>query len=166
MNLNVLEQKGTGTGNIINSSANTERLEAKRLKRKQKKKNNSQNQINNDIIHNEFVNDNVNNSAGVEHENDKPQSRRIDPQSHQRNQSSRLDFSRPDPYIYNFALNPEQYQPSGSVNFSRIGTSGVPIGRPSYNMDEPFANTTPLWIFAQNYNLMRVMNGMGSIAYS
>ena len=58
--------------------------------------------------------------------------------------------------VYSFALKPEEHQPSGTCNFSRIdnaqlvGTSGC------------LADT----IYAINYNVLRVMSGMGGLAYS
>lgn len=63
-------------------------------------------------------------------------------------------------YCYSFALNPEQHQPSGSVNMSRIDnatlilsvTTGTSAGK--------------LYVYAHGYNVFRVMAGMGGLAYS
>ena len=59
--------------------------------------------------------------------------------------------------VYSFALRPEEHQPSGTCNFSRI--------------DNATLNLTPsaagnLWVFAHSYNVLRVMSGMGGLAYS
>ena len=74
--------------------------------------------------------------------------------------------------VYSFALKPEEHQPSGTCNFSRIDNaqlveainatpaSGAPGGDGSTNA----ANT--LHVFAVNYNVLRVMSGMGGLAYS
>ena len=60
--------------------------------------------------------------------------------------------------VYSFALQPEEHQPSGTCNFSRIdnamlNTVGV------HNL----ANEN---IYAVNYNVLRIMSGMGGLAYS
>ena len=62
-------------------------------------------------------------------------------------------------YCYSFALKPEEHQPSGTCNFSRIDTAKM-----------LFENTTPtnttLTVYAVNYNVLRIMSGMGGLAYS
>jgi hypothetical protein len=57
--------------------------------------------------------------------------------------------------VYSFALKPEEHQPSGTCNFSRIDNAQLKCSR-----------TTPLNIYAVNYNVLRVMSGMGGLAYS
>ena len=59
--------------------------------------------------------------------------------------------------VYSFALKPEEHQPSGSCNFSRIDTAQLITGYP-LNSDEK--------IYAVNYNVLRIMSGMGGLAYS
>jgi hypothetical protein len=61
--------------------------------------------------------------------------------------------------VYSFALKPEEHQPSGTCNFSRIDTARLNIGT-STGMD---ADDT---IYAVNYNVLRIMSGMGGLAYS
>jgi len=56
--------------------------------------------------------------------------------------------------VYSFALKPEEHQPSGTCNFSRIDNAQL-IG-PSDTLD----------IYAVNYNVLRIMSGMGGLAYS
>ena len=59
--------------------------------------------------------------------------------------------------VYSFALKPEEHQPSGTCNFSRIDNAQL------------VTNATPVGagvIFALNYNVLRVMSGMGGLAYS
>ena len=81
-------------------------------------------------------------------------------------------------YNYSFALSPEEHQPSGTCNFSRIdnavlqltynangGTAGVDsVGR-AY---QPALNGAAftLNVYAVNYNVLRIMSGMGGLAYS
>lgn len=63
-------------------------------------------------------------------------------------------------YVYSFALNPEQHQPSGSVNMSRIDNATMIMNLST--------GTSPvqLRVYAVNYNVLRVMAGMGGLAYS
>ena len=96
-------------------------------------------------------------------------------------------------YVYSFALHPEQHQPSGSANLSRIDSTYLYL-----QLTDPFrpVNTSPysttyayetynvpdcqqyrsipvevvkdslLWVFDFNYNVLRVMSGMGGLAYA
>jgi len=61
--------------------------------------------------------------------------------------------------VYSFALKPEEHQPSGTCNFSRIDNAQL-----SFSVDP--ASTNGLTIFAVNYNVLRIMSGMGGLAYS
>ena len=60
--------------------------------------------------------------------------------------------------VYSFALKPEEHQPSGTCNFSRIDTATLEF------------DTAPTGsnghIYAINYNVLRIMSGMGGLAYS
>jgi len=60
--------------------------------------------------------------------------------------------------VYSFALKPEEHQPSGTCNFSRIDNSQLVFGSGSTN--------AALNMFAVNYNVLRIMSGMGGLAYS
>ena len=57
--------------------------------------------------------------------------------------------------VYSFALKPEEHQPSGTCNFSRIDNAQLetPVSA-EYN------------VYAVNYNVLRIMSGMGGLAYS
>lgn len=62
--------------------------------------------------------------------------------------------------VYSFALKPEEHQPSGTCNMSRIDNATL-------NMTlEPMANGSLVYVFATNYNVLRIMSGMGGLAYS
>jgi hypothetical protein len=63
-------------------------------------------------------------------------------------------------YVYSFALNPEQHQPSGTVNMSRIDNATLLL--------DLTTGTSPiqLRVYAVNYNVLRIMAGMGGLAYS
>ena len=60
--------------------------------------------------------------------------------------------------VYSFALKPEEHQPSGTCNFSRIDTAKLELGNTS-------AISTAR-VYAVNYNVLRIMSGMGGLAYS
>ena len=62
-------------------------------------------------------------------------------------------------YVYSFALNPEEHQPSGTCNFSRIDNATLVLTTPR-------CSSGVLKVFAVNYNVLRVMSGMGGLAYS
>jgi hypothetical protein len=75
--------------------------------------------------------------------------------------------------VYSFALYPEQHQPSGTANFSRIDSSQLTL---TY-ADSTSSNVTPslqyftnglnqVYIFATNYNIFRIFSGLSAIAYS
>jgi len=59
--------------------------------------------------------------------------------------------------VYSFALRPEEHQPSGTCNFSRIDTAQL-------YFQGDYVNS--LQIYAVNYNVLRIMSGMGGLAYS
>ena len=59
--------------------------------------------------------------------------------------------------VYSFSLRPEEHQPSGTCNFSRIDTAQLYFEGEQLN---------PLDIYAVNYNVLRIMSGMGGLAYS
>ena len=59
--------------------------------------------------------------------------------------------------VYSFALKPEEHQPSGTCNFSRIDNAQLITGD---------ALTADDNIYAVNYNVLRIMSGMGGLAYS
>ena len=62
-------------------------------------------------------------------------------------------------YVYSFALKPEEIQPSGSCNFSRIDSAYLNVtGRHSQN--------TEYVVHALNWNVLRIQGGMGGIAFT
>jgi hypothetical protein len=64
--------------------------------------------------------------------------------------------------VYSFALKPEEHQPSGTCNFSRIDNAQLIVGANSGNT----VTATDTTIYAINYNVLRIMSGMGGLAYS
>ena len=61
-------------------------------------------------------------------------------------------------HVYSFALKPEEHQPSGTCNFSRIDNAVL-------NLEHETA-AGKLKVYAVNYNVLRIMSGMGGLAYS
>jgi hypothetical protein len=65
--------------------------------------------------------------------------------------------------VYSFSLKPEDYQPSGTCNFSRIDSSQLVLNLTTATTNSRSAR---LNIYAVNYNILRIMSGMGGLAYS
>lgn len=65
-------------------------------------------------------------------------------------------------FVYSFALNPEEYQPSATANFSRIDNATLELDSKNLNTNNP----GKVYVYTINYNLFRVANGMGGIAYA
>jgi hypothetical protein len=63
-------------------------------------------------------------------------------------------------YTYSFALQPEEHQPTGTCNFSRIDNASL-----SVQLKSSVATTTQK-MFAVNYNVLRIASGMGGLAFS
>jgi hypothetical protein len=59
--------------------------------------------------------------------------------------------------VYSFAIKPEEHQPSGTLNMSRIDTAVLSL---SSSIDGS------IHIYAVNYNVLRILSGMGGLAYS
>ena len=76
--------------------------------------------------------------------------------------------------VYSFALKPEDHQPSGTCNFSRIDNATLQVDFGTYNQtNSSYASTyltssanSLLNIYTVNYNVLRVMSGMAGTAYS
>jgi hypothetical protein len=59
--------------------------------------------------------------------------------------------------VYSFAIKPEEHQPSGTLNMSRIDTAVLSLAST--------VNGT-IYIYTVNYNVLRILSGMGGLAYS
>jgi hypothetical protein len=64
-------------------------------------------------------------------------------------------------YSYSFALKPEEHQPTGTCNFSRIDNAQVEVVQKTNT-----ATSTNMHMFAVNYNVLRIQSGMGGLAFS
>lgn len=82
-------------------------------------------------------------------------------------------------YVYSFGLRPEDHQPSGTCNFSRIDNAVLWFRLSDNQACPPYHVTTSFYgpvfsdsasgtlsIYAINYNVLRIMSGMGGLAYS
>jgi len=84
--------------------------------------------------------------------------------------------AQPGSCVYSFALNPEDHQPSGTCNFSRIDNATIQIQCETsvvnefghhFPIDEYHGNLgTNFYLYAKNYNVLRVLSGMAGLAYS
>lgn len=78
-------------------------------------------------------------------------------------------------YTYSFSLRPEEHQPSGTCNFSRIDTclfnfylrnTTTSPGNIDGSPLQDYTELPAYYIFAPSYNILRIMGGMGGLAYS
>jgi hypothetical protein len=72
--------------------------------------------------------------------------------------------------VYSFALKPEDHQPSGTLNMSRIDTATLMVTtktglKNKLTAEDPLAYDG-INIYAVNYNVLRILSGMGGLAYS
>ena len=77
-----------------------------------------------------------------------------------RNSSALGAANKQEIYVYSFALQPEEHQPSGTCNFSRIDNATLTLKR------DAAMEAGVVKVFAVNYNVLRIMSGMGGLAYS
>jgi len=71
--------------------------------------------------------------------------------------------------VYSFGLKPEEHQPTGTCNMSRIDTATLQLSLRNTvlnNAQSGSSTSAAVRIFAVNYNVLRVMSGMGGLAYS
>ena len=77
----------------------------------------------------------------------------VQPYQHHENVPSNTGIN-----VYSFALKPEEHQPSGTLNMSRIDSAVLNI--------TAVASATKARVYATNYNVLRVMSGMGGLSFS
>ena len=66
--------------------------------------------------------------------------------------------------VYSFALRPEEHQPSGTCNFSRIDNATLQLVLSNATVEG--TKTAKVRVYATNYNVLRIMSGMGGLAYA
>jgi hypothetical protein len=70
-------------------------------------------------------------------------------------------------YCYSFALKPEEHQPSGTCNFSRIDTATIVMSLDGgIEVNQDTNKTWDVRVYAINYNMLRIMSGMAGLSYS
>lgn len=71
-------------------------------------------------------------------------------------------------YMYSFALDPGRYQPSGSCNFSRVAEAHLEVEMTQVESEAANASSYDynVFVYAINYNILRVTAGMGAMAYA
>jgi Large eukaryotic DNA virus major capsid protein len=75
-------------------------------------------------------------------------------QSHTRNPDEGIN-------VYSFALRPEEHQPSGTCNFSRIDNATLQLVLSNATVEG--TKTAKVRVYATNYNVLRIMSGMGGL---
>jgi hypothetical protein len=72
--------------------------------------------------------------------------------------------------VYSFAIKPEEHQCSGTCNFSRIDSATLSLQLTPATVSSPSSPSTPrsanVRVYAVNYNVLRIMAGMGGLAFS
>ena len=87
--------------------------------------------------------------------------------SYLNNLTTGLELSSTGIYMYSFAIKPEEHQPSGTCNFSRIDTATLVFNiKGDAHLNPDSDETIDIRVYAVNYNILRVMSGMGGLAYS
>jgi hypothetical protein len=69
-------------------------------------------------------------------------------------------------YSYSFALHPEEHQPTGTCNFSRIDNAQVSVWLKQIKAGTTSDPNKTQKLFAVNYNILRIQSGMGGLAFS
>jgi hypothetical protein len=77
-----------------------------------------------------------------------------------------ISTAQPGIYCYSFALKPEEQQPSGTCNFSRVDTATIVMSIDGSVPIDDNNNEYDVRVYATNYNILRIMSGMAGLAYS
>ena len=65
--------------------------------------------------------------------------------------------------MYSFCLSPEEHQPSGALNFSRIDNASLKL---KFKAAESANTARTVYVYALSYNVLRILSGMGGLAFS
>jgi hypothetical protein len=77
----------------------------------------------------------------------------VQPYQHHRNTPANKGIN-----VYSFALDPEEHQPSGTLNFSQIDSAELWV--------DSMAEAVKIRLYAVNYNVFRIMSGMSGVAFA
>ena len=76
-------------------------------------------------------------------------------------------------YVYSFAIEPENHQPSGTCNFSRINKVHLncminipPSSNLNIDINSAYVYEYNAQIFGVNYNILKVMGGMCGLGFT
>lgn len=67
-------------------------------------------------------------------------------------------------YVYSFGLQPENIDPTGTCNFSKIDSANLVLNLTAQSVKD--SRTATIKIFALSYNILKIANGMGGLAYN
>jgi len=67
-------------------------------------------------------------------------------------------------YCYNFGLNPDEFQPSGTSNMSRLNKQQIYMEL--YENKYKYFRKYNCYLYATNYNVLRIMGGIGQMVFS
>ena len=68
--------------------------------------------------------------------------------------------------MYSFCLSPEEHQPSGALNFSRIDNASLKLKFKGKAKSTDTTHTRTVYVYAVSYNVLRILSGMGGLAFS
>lgn len=68
--------------------------------------------------------------------------------------------------VYSFALNPEELQPSGTCNISRLNSLQLELNTRSINSSNIYDFGYEIFVFALNINVLRIIGGIGGLVFS
>ena len=66
--------------------------------------------------------------------------------------------------VYTFAIKPEEHQPSGSANLSRVPRVLLKLEMDQQLIDQK--NSYNIRVYALSYNVLRIINGIGGLAFT
>jgi len=67
-------------------------------------------------------------------------------------------------HIYSFAISPENIEPSGTCNFSKIDVANLILDLTAQSVTN--SRTTSIRVYALSYNILKIANGMGGLGYT
>lgn len=69
-------------------------------------------------------------------------------------------------YVYSFSIKPEEWQPSGAVNWSSLDTSALSLSFAFDEFEDDYGMNSHTAIFATSYNILKIMGGQGGLAFN
>ena len=69
-------------------------------------------------------------------------------------------------YMYSFSLSPEDFQPSGTCNFTKVDNASLNIYYDKTKNSTSVPDNRVLKVYGLNYNILRIISGMAGLAYA